>query len=117
MLEAGECAERKSLAGSQLTAIETLIREFWVFDVQTRNGGMSQYFCNYQSRWETLKAASSPGAVPALDAIVAEVDRIIRGGSDPYVAALTASPHLEQYYEEHQLEVRRELRRQSQEKT
>lgn len=108
LLEAGESAERKVLAGSPLTEIETLIREFWVFDIQIRNGGVSQYFCNYPSRWEKLKAAASPNSVPALDAIVVEVNRVIGNHSDPYSATLAASPHLEQYYEEHQLEVRRE---------
>ncbi len=111
LLEAGEAAERKALAGSPLTAIEALIREFWVFDVQTQNGGVSQYFCNYPSRWEKLQAASGSKSVPALEAIVTEVNLVISGSSDPYSAALAASPYLEQYYEKHQLEVLRELRR------
>jgi hypothetical protein len=117
LLEAGEATERKASAGSSLTAIETLIREFWVFDVQTRNGGISQYFCNYPSRWEKLKAASSLSSVPALDAIVTAVDRVIGSSSEPYSAALAASPDLEQHYEKHQLEVRRELRRLAREAT
>ena len=111
LLEAGETAERKALTGRPLTAIEALIREFWVFDVQTQNGGVSQYFCNYPSRWEILRTASGSKSAPALEAIVAEVNRVIAGSSDPYSAALAASPYLEQHYEKHQLEALRELRR------
>lgn len=112
LLEAGERAERKAIAGGDLTPVERLIREFWVFDIHTRNGGVSQYFANHEAaQWQALKAAWLPAAVPSLGPILAEVDRVITGTADPYSAALTASPGIEAFYESHQLEVRRELRR------
>lgn len=112
LLDAGECAELKAAAGEPLTPAERLIREFWAFDIHTRNGGVSQYFCNCELlRWRELKAAWLPEAVPSLGQIVAEVDRILGGASDPYQATLDASPSLEDFYEAHQLDVRRELRR------
>jgi hypothetical protein len=112
LLDAGERAERKAIAGDSLTPVERLVREFWVFDIHTRNGGVSQYFANHHpEQWETLKAAWMPAAVPSLGPIIAEVDRIIAGATDPYLATLKASPGIEEFYEAHQQGVRQELRR------
>jgi hypothetical protein len=44
LLDAGERGELKAVAGEPVTPAERLIREFWAFDVHTRNGGVSQYF-------------------------------------------------------------------------
>jgi hypothetical protein len=112
LLQAGERAERKVIDGGSLSTAERLIREFWVFDIHTRNGGVSQYFANHGPvQWQALKAAWLPAAVPGLGPIIAEVDRVIAGAADAYLAALAASPGVEAFYESHQLGVRRELRR------
>lgn len=112
LLQAGEQAERKASAGGSLSPAERLIREFWVFDIHTRNGGVSQYFCNHElARWRALRDVWLPDAVPSLGPILAEVDRVIAGAPDPYLAAVDASPGIEEFYEAHQLAVRRELRR------
>ena len=112
LLRAGERAERKAIAGGPLSPIERLAREIWVFDMHARNGGVSQYFCNHGSeRWQALKSAWLPEAVPGLGPVIAEVERVIAGGSDPYLATLSASPGVEGFYEAHQPSVLRELRR------
>jgi hypothetical protein len=111
LLEAGERAERKVIAGGSLSPVERLIHEFWVFDIHTRNGGVSQYFCNHElAQWLALRSAWLPKLVPSLGPILAEVDRVIVGATDPYLATLNASPGIEEFYEAHQLSVRRELR-------
>ena len=64
-LDAGGRVEQKAIAGGDLTPVERLIRECWVFDMHTRNGGVSQYFCNHGAeQWQVLKSAST---FPALD--------------------------------------------------
>jgi len=112
LLEAGERAERKAVAGGPLTPTERLMREFWMFDIHARNGGVSQYFANHgPAQWQALKAAWLSAPVPSLGPIIAEVDRVIVGAADPYRAALAASPGIEALYESQQLGVRRALRR------
>ena len=112
LLAAGERAERKSIAGDSLTATERLIREFWVFDIHTQNGGVSQYFANHEpAQWVALKAAWLPTRCPGLGPIIAAVDRVIAGAADPYLATLNASPGIEEFYEAHRSGVQRELRR------
>jgi len=112
LLHAGEQAELKATAGSPLSPAERLIREFWAFDIHTRNGGVSQYFCNHElARWRALRDAWLPDDVPSLGPILREVDRVIAGAADPHLAALDASPGIEELYEAHQLAIRRELRR------
>ena len=66
LLQAGEQAERKASAGSSLSPAERLIREFWTFDIHTRNGGVSQYFSNHElARWRALRDAWLPTRCPA----------------------------------------------------
>lgn len=111
LLEAGEQIEQKLIAGEVLSPAERLIREFWLFDIQTQNGGVSQFFCNEGlAQWQALKEAWLPHKIPSLEPILKEVDRVIFGASDPYLAALDASPNIEEFYDAHQQEVRRELR-------
>jgi hypothetical protein len=112
LLDTGGIVEVKAIAGGILSPIEQLIREFWVFDMQTRNGGVSQYFVNYgREQWMELHAAWLPELVPSLEPILNEVDRLIAGEKDAYLATLEASPKIEEFYESYQLAVRRELRR------
>lgn len=111
LLEAGERAEEKATAGRDLTPVERLVREFWVFDICVRNGGISQYFCNNGlARWQELKSAWLPREVPSLGPILREVDRVIANAHDPYSATLNASPTIEELYEAQQPLVCQELR-------
>jgi hypothetical protein len=113
LLDAGEKAEGKRLAGGieSLTPAERLIREFWILDMETRNGGVSQYFCNRPAQWQSLRKAWLADEVPSLGSIIAEIDRVIAGANDPYLATLQGSPQLEEFYEAHQPRVLTELRR------
>lgn len=111
LLAAGERAERKVIAGAVLSPVEQLIRELWVFDMHTCNGGVSQYFCNHEpARWQALKTAWLPETVPSLGPILTEVDRLIAGASDAYLATLNASPVIDNFYYIHRLSAWREVR-------
>jgi hypothetical protein len=114
LLRAGEQVYHKSLAqgAAALTRAERLLGEVWLFDMETRNGGVSQFFCNHGlARWRSLCEAWSPQDVPSLGPFIAEVDRIIAGSDDPYLSTLNASPGLEDKYEAHQAQMKAELRR------
>ena len=95
-----------------LTAHDCLIYEIWVFDIETRNGGVSQYFGNRGlEQWESLRSASQGFALPSLMQFMQEVDRLCGDTPDPYAVALAASPPLEEaYWRSHQTGIVDELR-------
>jgi hypothetical protein len=96
-----------------LSPRERLIYEVWVFDTETRNGGVSQYFGNRGiEQWESLRAACRGHAMPHLKQFMEEVDRVIRGAADPYAAVLKlTSPLEEHYWSSYQGKIVAELRR------
>ncbi len=113
LLTAGEGAERKRISNGyeSLSPTERLVREVWVFDMETRNGGVSQYFCNHGlAQWQALRDAWLVDEVPSLEPIITEVERVIGGAADPYLATLGASPGIEAFYEAHQPSVLAKLR-------
>ena len=56
-----------ALGLGSLTSRERLIYEVWLFDTETRNGGVSQYFCNRGiAQWDELKKAAR-GMLPSFD--------------------------------------------------
>jgi hypothetical protein len=114
LLNAGEQAERKMLArgSDSLSPAERLVREVWLLDLEARNGGISQYFCNHGvERWQALREAWSADDVPSLGPIIGAIDQVIAGSDDPYSATLRASPGIEDVYETHQARMKSELRR------
>jgi hypothetical protein len=113
ILVAGERNELKCSTNGihSLTPAERLIREVWLFDLNTKNGGISQYFGNYGiKQWEALQDAWLPSAVPSLRPIIAEVNRVIAGDVDPYLATLQASAGIEKLFHEHETQVLAELK-------
>ncbi len=86
--------------------------EVWLFDMDTRKGGVSQFFCNHGlARWRSLCESWSAEDVPSLGPIIAAIDRIIADSDDPFLATLDASPGIEEMYESHQAQIKAELRR------
>lgn len=114
LTETGDCVVRKiAVSGpGSLTPKEQLIYEVWVFDTETRNGGVSQYFGNRGiARWKSMRAASQGLAMPRLNQFMDEVDKLIGRESDPYDVALTAKPPIEEvYWSSHQTGIVEELR-------
>jgi hypothetical protein len=114
LLDAGEQVTHKLIEHglASLTPVERLVREFWLMDNQTRNGGVSQYFCNLGlEQWQSLREAWEAADVPGLWPIIAEIERLTASYDDPYLAALAASPAIEEFYELHQQQVKAELKR------
>ena len=99
LLEAGEAAEKKHISGGQLSPLECLTRELWVFDMHSMNGGVAQYFANYAERWPELTAAISSFHIESLQLLVKRIDEAISGSSDPYSALLETSGLDDFYYE------------------
>ena len=112
-LNAGERAERKRIAlGTEsLSAYERLLLEVWLLDLETENGGVSQYFCNRGlDQWRILQSVWIVDKVPSLGPIITEIERVIASEFDPYLATLDASPGIEDFYDTHQPCVLAELR-------
>jgi hypothetical protein len=95
-----------------LTPEERLIYEVWVFDTETRNGRVSQYFGNRGiARWRNLHAASEGWCLPKLKKFLDIVDRIIGEATDPETVAYRASPPIEEtYWFSYQADIVKELR-------
>lgn len=113
LLDAGEAAETKRVqrGDAALSPAERLVREVWLLDMEIRNGGLSQYFASRgRARWTALVAAEQGCGVPSLRPILAEIERVVAGADDPYLAALHASPAFEAFYELHQPAMLRGLR-------
>ena len=114
LLDAGENATRKLIehGHAALTAAERLVREVWLLDMETRNGGVSQYFCNHGiGQWRVLREAWVALDVPSLGPIINEIERVIARADDPYLATLAASPGIEEMYESYQAQMKADLRR------
>lgn len=98
LLDAGEETEHKCMARGvdALTPAERLLREVWILDMETRNGGVSQYFCNHGvERWQQLQEAwLSSSAVPSLRPIIDAINGLIANCA-AYQATLSASPAIE----------------------
>ena len=98
LLEAGEAAEKKHLGGDELSPIEILTRELWVFDMHSVNGGVSQYFGNYSERWPAFVAAVSKLHIEPLQLLVKRIEVIIGDSDDPYSALCEVSDLDNDYY-------------------
>ena len=108
LLDAGEATELKLAADGQLSPIEKLIRELWVFDIESVNGGVSQYFCNHAERWSALVAAASEIKIEPLRSFMARVEEVVKGSVDPY-SDLLGSSGLDEFYRDNRLVVWRQV--------
>jgi hypothetical protein len=114
LTETGDHVVRKMAArGSEpLSPMEQLVYEVWLFDTETRNGGVSQYFGNRGMKgWNQLKSACENFPVPMLKQFIDEVDQALGSDPNPYKVALNTSPPLEErYWDVHQAGIVEELR-------
>lgn len=86
---------------------------FYFFDLASGSapkGAFADYYRTYGEKgWAALKAAWDREAVPSLEPVVAEIDRVIAAG-DPVVALVAASPGIEKFYYPRRAKILEELR-------
>lgn len=98
------------MSGELLSPLEAFTREYWTFDMHAVNGGVSQYFCNFDlQHWTALRSSAPLENVPSFGQVIDCIDEIISDAPDPY-EALTAAPDIDDWYYNYRLSVIRELR-------
>jgi len=111
LTETGGAMVDKRAAGQLLTAIEQTVYEIWALDTQARNGGLSQYFCNYGlERWHSCVAAASAVGLRSFVPLAQEVSALIAGARDPYKALIKKGPAGDGIYNIYSSHIVRELR-------
>ncbi len=112
LTETGDQIVRKKAAGGfgAISTREQIVYEVWLFDTETRNGGVSQYFCNRGlERWNALLELAHKLGLPRLTEFAGKVNAVVAGTDDPYEAVLGANVNLDAVYEQQQTEVVAEL--------
>jgi hypothetical protein len=102
LTEIGDRIVRKaaSIGTGSLSERERLVYEFWVFDTEQRNGGVSQYFCNRGlQQWKVLLYYASL-YLDSFMPFATEVNRVVHSSPDAYKAVLNRGSHLDAQYEE-----------------
>lgn len=88
LTDLGESVVKKQTeAPGSLAPHEALVYEIWLLDTEARNGGLSQYFCNWGlTQWHSCAAAARSQGLRAFLPFESEVGQIIASESDPYAA-------------------------------
>ncbi len=111
LANAGDLAIRKRAQGVSLSAVEQLVYEIWLLDIQACNGGLSQYFGNCGlAQWKQCLAAVSPAGLRSFASFSEEVERVIAGARDPYKAIIKAGRAADDLYLNYQSAIARDLR-------
>lgn len=89
LLDSGASVARKCSTPAsldQLVSAERLLYEFWVFDMEQQNGGVSQYFLNRPvSQWNSLHILAR-SALPSFSAFAMKIESIVSGAPDAHRA-------------------------------
>lgn len=103
LTNAGDRVVRKAASAGTEPALdghERLLYEYWLFDTEQRNGGVSQYFCNRGlKQWDALSRLAAP-ALPSFRAFAAIVDGVVGRSPDPYAAVVASPTDLDALYDE-----------------
>ena len=111
LCEIGHIVVRKQAAGTPLSSQEQLIYEIWLLYTETRNGGLSQYFCNHGSeQWRCCVATALAGGVASFRPFAVRVDEMIAGAIDPYDALIEEGQFPDNVYYEYESSIVEELR-------
>lgn len=94
-----------------LTDQDKLLYEVWLLDTETRNGGISQYFCNWQRvRWNALLRLMPVDCMPTLAHFSNAVDMVIGDAVDPCENAWKSDMKMFDFYYQLQTDIVTELR-------
>jgi hypothetical protein len=112
LTDEGARVVRKAAAAGTESALgdrEQLLYEFWLFDTEQRNGGVSQYFCNRGlAQWDTLSRLAAP-SLPSFATFAVKVNRIVGRSEDPYERVVNSGVDLDAWYDEHHVRLVTEL--------
>jgi hypothetical protein len=99
LCDQGDVVVRKESSGTALTEQERLLYEFWLFDAEQQNGGVSQYFCNHGlAQWDKLCAVAING-LPSFARFANAVSDVVGRSSDPYLSVIEATTNLDDVYD------------------
>ena len=113
LTEIGDQVVKKKAAQGfdALTTTERDVYEVWLFDTEARNGGVSQYFCNRgRERWAALLNVARNPRLPTLADFAGRIQGLIENAEVAYEAAVNAGDEPDTLYEQHQIQIMRELR-------
>jgi hypothetical protein len=111
LTEIGGAMVEKQAAGVALTPIEQMIYEIWALDTQTRNGGLSQYFCNYGlDGWKKCSAAAIAVGLATFGPFAEQVTALIGDSKDPYKVLIKKGRAGDDVYNRHSSHIVSELR-------
>ena len=108
--EGGNAVKKQHAKGdAALSEFERLLLEVWLFDTEARNGGVSQYFCNWgHEQWDALcKAAEHK--LPSFRQFADTVNKVVAGQPDPYLAVIESGDLLDDAYDAVKVELVRQL--------
>jgi len=99
LLDAGEeVAKRSQALGSldALTPVERLVYEFWIFDMEQQNGGVSQYFFNRSIQQWSILANLAREVLPSFDAFaILTVQRVAAESPESNLPAIDSQDNLD----------------------
>ncbi len=108
---AGGAIVDKRAAGQSLSPMEQVVYEIWALDTQARNGGLSQYFCNYGlERWCGCIASAIAVGLTSFGPFAQQVGTLIAGTRDPYKALIKKGSAGDEIYAAHSSHIVRKLR-------
>jgi hypothetical protein len=112
LLDSGENVAKKSrtlLSLDALTSAERLLYEFWIFDIEQQNGGVSQYFLNRPVwHWNSLFTLSR-SALPSFSALAVKIESIVNDAPDAHEAFHDIVVDVDGLYSEVRVPVLQEL--------
>jgi hypothetical protein len=112
LLDSGASVAKKTrtLIGlDALTSAERLLYEFWIFDMEQQNGGVSQYFLNRPvSHWNSLFTLSL-SSLPSFGPFAVKIESIVGGAPDAHEAFHHINVDVDGLYDEVRVPVLKEL--------
>lgn len=106
-----DLVEKRFSNGSSLTSMESAVYEIWLLDTETRNGGVSQYFCNHGlQQWAACQAAAYAVGLSTFRAFADALNAIIGTAQDPYEVVRAQGDPAEDLWYSYQPAVVQELK-------
>lgn len=110
LTDEGDRVVQLKASGKSLSDADLLLYHVWLLDTESRNGGLSQYFCNRElAAWNACLACTSKANLRSFRPFRAEVEALINTTEDPYEAIMEAGESADELWDKHSEAVVREL--------